>query len=88
MRPDFEKARYNLGIALRAQGQTGKAQKELNEVEGLHQFRTHLAESKQLILEGVEALKQQRLTEAADRFQKSVDDAQGCRLGITIWASR
>ena len=27
LKPDFEKARYNLGIALRAQGKTAAAQK-------------------------------------------------------------
>ena len=60
LKPDFEKAHYDLGIALRAQGKTDAAQKELNELNGLHDFRARLAQSKLLILQGVDALKQQQ----------------------------
>src|SRR2546430_10341794 len=37
LKPDFEKAHYNLGIALRAQGETGAAQKELNDLSALQE---------------------------------------------------
>ena len=70
LKPDFEKARYNLGIALQAQGRKQEAQQELTELKGLHNFRTNLAQSKTLILEGVEALKRgenERAYEAFDR---------------------
>ena len=57
LKPDFEKAHYSLGIALRAQGDTAAAHKELDELNGLHDFRTRLAQAKLLILQGVDALK-------------------------------
>src|SRR5207302_3390684 len=75
LKPDFEKAHYNLGIALRAQGQTSAAKKELDEMNALHEFRTRLAQSKMLILQGVEALKQQKLDDALARFQDSVEQS-------------
>src|SRR5207248_89373 len=75
LKPDFEKARYNLGIALRAQGKTAAAQKELDELNALHEFRSRLAQSKYLILQGVEALKQQKLDDALRLFQQSVEQS-------------
>ena len=66
---------YNLGIALRAQGKTDAAQKELDELNGLHEFRARLAQSKLLILQGVDALKQQRLDDALSLFQKSAEQS-------------
>src|SRR5438309_91805 len=45
LKPDFEQAHYNLGLALRAQGDASSAKKELDEVSGLHEFRSRLAQS-------------------------------------------
>ena len=55
VKPDFEKAHYNLGIALRAQGKTGAARKELDELTALRDFRARLAQAKYLTLQGVDA---------------------------------
>ena len=38
LKPDFEKAHYSLGIALRAQGDTAAAHKELDELNELHEL--------------------------------------------------
>src|SRR6267154_2475650 len=75
LKPDFEKAHYNLGIALRAQGETGAAQKELNDLGALQEFRARLAQAKYLILQGVDALKQQKLDDALAFFQKSIEQS-------------
>src|SRR6202011_2082330 len=75
LKPDFEKARYNLGIALRAQGDTDGAQKELQDLGGLKAFRARLAQTKYLILQGVEALKQQKLDDPQALFQKAVEQS-------------
>ncbi|PYV61323.1 MAG: hypothetical protein DMG97_43510, partial [Acidobacteria bacterium] len=69
------KAHYNLGIALRAQGETGAAQKELDDLNALHEFRVRLAQSKYLTLQGVDALKQQKLDDALTLFQKSIEQS-------------
>ena len=87
IRPDFEKARYNLGLTLRAQGQTASAKKEIDEVKALHDFRTRLAQSKQLILQGVEALKQEQFSKAGDLFRPPPRRAPRIRSASTIWAS-
>lgn len=71
LKPDFEKAHYNLGIALRVAGTTDAAQKELSEVRGLHEFREKLAESKALIVRGVEALEHDRNEEALGLFEQA-----------------
>src|SRR6202011_4257357 len=73
VKPDFEQAHYNLGIALRAQGKTDAGQKELDEISGLHEFRWRLAQAKLLILQGVGALKEQKLDDALAFFQKSIE---------------
>ena len=73
LRPDFEQAHYNLALALRSQGDTGGAKKELNELSGLHEFRSRLAQSKLLIVQGVDALKKQKFDEALSSFQKSAE---------------
>jgi len=39
LKPDFEKAHYGLGIALRAQGEASAAQKELDDLNTLHEFQ-------------------------------------------------
>src|SRR5207249_3993822 len=75
LKPDFEQAHYNLGIALHAQGETGAAQRELNDLSALQEFRARLAQAKYLILQGVEALKQQKLDDALALFQKSVEQS-------------
>src|SRR5947209_3786483 len=69
----FEQAHYNLGLALRSQGDASSAKKELDELSGLHELRTRLAQSKLLIVQGVDALKQQKLDQALALFQKSAD---------------
>ena len=51
-------------------------------MKALHEFRTRLAESKQLILEGVEALKQQQLAKALACFRKSVDESPENPVGF------
>ena len=84
LKPDFEKARYNLGIALRAQGETAAAQKQLKELEELHQFRARLAQSKLLILQGVDALKQEKLDDALALFQKSVEQSPELPTGTLL----
>ena len=75
LKPDFEKAHYSLGIALRSQGDTAAAHKELDELNKLHEFRTRLAQSKLLILQGVDALKKQQLDEAQNFFQKAIEQS-------------
>jgi tetratricopeptide (TPR) repeat protein len=75
LKPDFEKAHYGLGIALRAQGDATAAHKELDELNGLHSFRTHLAQAKLLTLQGVDALKKQQLDEALNFFQQAIDES-------------
>jgi Tfp pilus assembly protein PilF len=74
-KPDFEKAHYGLGIALRAQGQAEAGKKELEQVNALHDFRTRLAQSKYLILQGVQALEHQKLDDALALFEKSVEQS-------------
>ncbi len=64
LKPDFEQAHYNLALALRSQGDAGSAKKELDELSGLHEFRSRLAQSKLLILQGVDALKKQKFDDA------------------------
>src|SRR5260370_14819947 len=75
LKPDFENAHYNLGIALRAQGKTAAAKKELDEMSALHEFRWRLAQSKMLTLQGVAALKQQKLDDAQALFQTACEQA-------------
>src|SRR5262249_16159388 len=75
LRPDFEQAHYNLALALRSQGDTGSAQKELTELSGLHDFRARLAQSKMLILQGVDALKKKKIDDALGLFQKSAEQS-------------
>src|SRR5262249_22709982 len=72
LKPDFEKAHYNLGIALRAQGKSDVGQKELDQLNALHEFRARLAQSKMLILQGVDALKHDKPDDALPLFQKSI----------------
>jgi len=81
LKPDFEKAHYNLGIALRAQGETSAAKKELDDLNALHEFRARLAQSKYLTLQGVEALKQQKLDDALALFQKSIEQSPDLPTG-------
>lgn len=71
LKPDFEKAHYNLGIALRIAGSQQAAQKELADISGLHEFREKLAESKALIIRGVEALEHDRQKEALQLFERA-----------------
>src|SRR5258707_893662 len=66
---------YNLALALHSQGDTGNAKKELDELSGLREFRTRLAQSKLLILQGVDALKKQKFDDALALFQKSAEQA-------------
>ena len=42
-------------------------------LNGLHEFRTRLAQPKLLILQGVDALKQEKFDSALERFQKSAE---------------
>src|SRR5437667_10841731 len=71
LKPDFEQAHYNLGLALRTQGDANSAKKEFDELSGLHECRTRLAQSKLLIVQGVDALRQPRLDAAVPLFQQS-----------------
>ena len=71
LKPDLEKAHYALGIALRSEGQADASNKELNELNGLHDFRTHLAQAKLLILKGVDALKQRSNSTKRSRSSKT-----------------
>src|SRR5215467_2547022 len=57
------------------QGQAEAGQKELDEVKGLREFRATLAQTKLLIIQGVDALKQQKLDEALSLFQKSIEQS-------------
>src|SRR5262249_26345397 len=81
IKPDFEQAHYNLGITLHAQGQTEAGQKELDEINGLHEFRARLAQAKLLILKGVEALKQQHLDDAQASFQQAIEQSPSLATG-------
>ena len=63
-KPDFERAKYNLGIALRLQGQSVEAAAEMREIRRLHQSRVQLAQSKKMILDGLNLLKEQQPREA------------------------
>ena len=47
--------------------------KKQDELTGLHEFRARLAQSKLLILQGVEALKKQQFDDALALFQKSTE---------------
>jgi len=60
---------------LRTKGDTGAAQKELNDISALREFRARLAQAKYLTLQGVEALKQQKLDDALSFFQKAVEQS-------------
>ena len=73
LKPDFEQAHYNLALALHNQGDASNSEKELAELKGLHEFRARLAQSKLLILQGVDALKKQQFDEAIALFQKSAE---------------
>ena len=75
LKPDFEQAHYSLALALRSQGDAGSAKKELDELSGLHEFRSRLAQSKLLILQGVDALKKQKFDDALALFQKSAEQS-------------
>jgi tetratricopeptide (TPR) repeat protein len=91
-KPDFEKAHYALGIALRAKGDTAASQKELTDISELRAFRARLAQAKYLTLQGVEALKQQKLEDALSLFQKAVEQGPEIppgfsSLGIT-WSAK
>src|SRR4029077_11599851 len=81
LKPDFEKAHYNLGIELRAQGDTSAAQKELHDVQALKEFCVRLAQAKSLILQGVEALKEQRLDDDLGLFQISLEQSPDLPTG-------
>jgi Flp pilus assembly protein TadD len=88
LKPDFEKAHYNLGIALRAAGRQEAAQKELADVRGLHDFRGRLAQSKALILRGVDALEHGRNDEALRLFEQASTESPSLAtawhyLGVT-----
>ncbi|HVI78022.1 MAG TPA: tetratricopeptide repeat protein, partial [Candidatus Acidoferrum sp.] len=74
-RPDFEQAHYNLALALHKQGDVETAQKEVKELSGLHDFRARLAQSKMPILQGVDALKNQKLDDALALFQRSQEQS-------------
>ncbi len=63
---------YNLGIALRLQGQSVEAAAEMREIRRLHQSRVQLAQSKKMILDGLNLLKEQQPREALKLFQQSV----------------
>jgi Flp pilus assembly protein TadD len=82
LKPDFEQARYNLGIALRLAGRREDAQKELTEVSGLKDFRAKLAQSKLLIVRGVEALDQGRAREALPSFEQAAAETPTL---VTAW---
>jgi Flp pilus assembly protein TadD len=75
LKPDFEKAHYNLGIALQSQGHKEAAQQELSEVKGLLNFRTTLAQSKALILQGVEALTKGENDRALQAFEQASEQS-------------
>ena len=75
LKPDFEKAHYNLGMALRAQGQKTAAEVELNQLKELHDSRAHLAQAKLLTLQGVDALREQNLDAAMAFFNKAIEQA-------------
>src|SRR4029077_21038402 len=75
LKPDFEQAHYILALALHKQGDAGNSQKELDELNGLHEFRARLAQSKMLILQGVDTLKKQQYDEALALFQKSAEQS-------------
>src|SRR5260370_38346863 len=81
LKPDFEKAHYNLGIALRAQGPARARKKELDDLNALHEVRARLAQSKYLTLQGVEALKLQKLDDALALFQKSIEQSHELPTG-------
>src|SRR5262249_38312196 len=75
LKPDFEKAHYNLGIALRSQGKSEAGQKELDELNALHEFRARLAQAKMLTLQGVEALKREKFDDALSLFRKAIEQS-------------
>ncbi len=81
LKPDFEKAHYNLGIVLQAQGHRQAAQQELSELKSLHNFRTTLAQSKALILEGVEALKSGQNDRALQAFERAAEQSPALPSG-------
>ena len=71
LKPDLEKARYALGVALHKQGQTAEAAAEMRDIRQIHQSRVRLAQSNKLILEGVDLLKRKEFEQAAARFEES-----------------
>ena len=44
-------------------------------MKGLQEFRAHLAQAKLLILEGVNAMKNEKYTDALGLFQKSIEQS-------------
>jgi len=74
LKPDFEKAHYNLGIALRVAGRQEAAHQELAEVSGLREFRAKLAQSKLLIVRGVDELDHGRNRAALQLFEQAATE--------------
>lgn len=71
LKPDFERAKYALGIALQMNGESTEASAEMREIRQLHQSRAQLVQSKKLISDGVELFKQQKWQAALEQFQAS-----------------
>ena len=89
LKPDFEKAHYNLGIALRAQGKTDAAQKELERAEWA--ARVPRAPGAIEISDSpgrgcAETAEARRCAGALSESPSS--KVPSCRPATTIWASR
>jgi Flp pilus assembly protein TadD len=71
LKPDFERARYALGLVLRMRGDKANASEQMKQVRALHEQRAMEAQSRKLILDGVAALKGGHADEAVAAFQKA-----------------
>jgi len=72
LKPDFERARYALGIVLQLRGEGGAATKEMQQVRESHAQRTADAQSQRIILDGTAALKAGRIDDAKAAFEEAV----------------
>jgi len=72
LKPDFERARYALGLVLRMRGENGSATVQMQQVRALHDQRTADAQSRKFVLDGVAALQAGHADDARAAFEKAV----------------
>jgi len=71
LQPDFERARYALGIVLKMRGNDTDAAMQLHDVRQSHDIRTTKAQIRKLILDGKASLKANRPQDAKADFENA-----------------